>query len=518
MPIVTVSHLSFSFPQATAPTLRDICCEVEAGSLFLLLGPSGSGKTTLLRLLAAPVQPDGTKSGLICVHGTASFVPQRPEALLTCAKTPRSYLQAQLAHLPAEVAKRRLEETIGYFDLAPWLDLPTEQLSGGQRQLLCVTGALAAGAKLLVLDEPTAQLDPIAAGALVNLLRRLCRELCLTVILSEHRTEELFPMADQVGVLCDGILVTQGAPQAVAQHLLQAQQKNHACMTTPVRLHAALSLPGPCSITIGQCRAALERGQLTPVAPAPDSPHPPKPTVLELRRVWFRYEKDRPDVLRELSFSLHEGEIFAVVGGNGVGKSTMLGVLSGALRPYSGKVLLHGKPVHKDSDFLLVPQDPLPALGNAPLRQHWNGTEPLVREMGLDHLLDRSPERLSCGEIQRAAIALALRQAPQILLLDEPTRGIDPGFRDRLAKLLRRFAEQGVCMVIVSHDVEFCAEVAHRCALLFNGSLIAPGSPNEFFGGNAVYTTASNRIGRQWFPDAVTCTDLIRRCVAQLTP
>lgn len=518
MPIVTVSHLTFSFSQASKPALRDICCEVETGSLFLLLGPSGSGKTTLLRLLASHDQPAGTQSGTVCVHGTAYFVPQRPETLLAGVKTPRSYLESHLSQLSPEVAKRRMEETIGYFDIASWLDMPAGQLSGGQRQLLCMAGALAAGAKLLVLDEPTAQLDPIAAGALINLLRRLCRELCLTIILSEHRTEELFSMADQVGVLFDGALLAHGAPQAVAQYLLQTQQNCRACMTTPVRVHAALPLPGPCSITVGQCRAVLEQTQLSPTTPAPNAPAPPRPTVLELRRVWFRYQKDSPDVLKELSFSLHQGEIFAIVGGNGVGKSTVLGILSGALRPYSGKVLMRGKPIQRDSGFLLVPQDPLPTLEDAPLRLHWKESERLVQEMGLTGLLDRTPERLSCGEIQRAAIAMALRQAPPVLLLDEPTRGMDPGFRDHLAELLRQFAGQGHCVVVVSHDVEFCAEVADRCALLFDGALIASGSPNEFFGGNAVYTTASNRIGRQWFPDAVTCADFIDRCAAQLAP
>lgn len=506
MPIAQFNHVGYRYPDSGALALTDISFSLAPGTLALVAGASGSGKTTLLRLLAGQIKPT---AGEAHTAGQARLIPQRPEALFSPRQTPRQYLERLLEGLPPDTARQRLGETAGYFAMEPWLDMPTGQLSGGQRQHLAIAAALAQGGDLLVLDEPTAQLDPIAAGNLTALLRRLCRELGLTIVLSEHRTESLFALADQTVFLDRGRCIAQGPGQAVAETICRRYPALAPALPAPARVHLALNLGGPCPITVGQGRQMLARLSLTPQAAQEEPAARPCPRpVLSLRRVWFRYEHDGPDVLRELSLSLAPGEILAVAGGNGAGKSTMLQVLSGKLRPYRGTVSGGEK-------TLLLPQDPLPFLGSGPIGSRLSGE--LAAAFGLTELLNREPAALSCGEAQLAAAALALQQRPEVLLLDEPTRGVDPIRRERLAQALGEYARAGHSVLLVSHDVEFCAMVAHRCGLFFDGQLIAAGTPEFFFGGNFAYTTAANRMGRQWFPQAVTCPALIACCQQQLS-
>ena len=501
MPIAQFNHAAYRYPDSGAPALDDVSFSLEPGTLTLVAGASGSGKTTLLRLLAGQIKPT---AGEVHTAGQARLIPQRPEALFSPRQTPRQYLESLLDCLPPDTARQRLGETAGYFAMEPWLDKPTGQLSGGQRQHLAIAAALTQGGDLLVLDEPTAQLDPIAAGNLTALLRRLCRELCLTIVLSEHRTESLFALADQTVFLEQGRCIAQGSGQAVAETICRRYSALAPALPTPARVHLALGQEGVCPITVTQGREMLARLSLTPQAePAEPAARPCRRPVLSLSRVWFRYAKEGPDVLRELSLSLAPGEILAVAGGNGAGKSTMLQVLSGKLRPYRGTV-------SGGERTLLLPQDPLPFLGGGPISSRLSGR--LAAEFGLTELLNRQPSALSCGEAQLAAAALALQQQPEVLLLDEPTRGVDPIRRDRLAQALGEYAQAGHSVLLVSHDVEFCAMVAHRCGLFFDGQLIATGTPEFFFGGNFAYTTAANRMGRQWFPQAVTCPALIACC------
>lgn len=490
MPAVTVNNLTCR--RGPDFSLEDLSLELEAGSLNLIMGPSGCGKTTLLRCLEGTLTPD---EGTIRLEGAVRFVPQRPETVLLSYPTPRAYLLEMTRGLPL----RRLGETLGFFGLDALADKPMETLSGGQLQLTAVAGALASGADILALDEPTAQLDPITAADLIGLLRRLCRELNVTVLLSEHRTESLFSAADRVLVLDHGRAAAWGTPREAARTLTQTRHPLTPLLPAAAQLWAAAP-EGDCPITMTEGRAYLSRRGLPPKQPVPPAPlskipHP----VLSAERIWFRYTKDGQDILKELSLRLAPGETLVVVGSNGAGKSTLIRCLTGSLRPYSGKIT---------GSALELPQDPRPLFHGEPIGKRLR-ENPYLQALELENLLDRTTEELSCGQVQKAALALVLAQQASVLVLDEPTRGMDPISRNVLAQLLAEDRRKGRSHLIVSHDTEFCAMVSNRAAYLFDGAIIAQAEPLHFFRGNLAYTAAAGRIAGMQFPNVITVAELL---------
>lgn len=541
-----IRNVSFSYPGAACPALRDLNLTIHAGEFLTIAGQSGCGKSTLLRQLKTPLTPHGIRKGEVLFEGAPletvdlrtqtariGFVMQDPESQIVTDKVWHELaFGLESLGLDTPAIRRRVAEMAGYFGIETWFHRDVSELSGGQKQLLNLAAVMAMQPSVLILDEPTAQLDPIAATDFLETVCRINRELGVTVLLTEHRLEEALPMSDRVVVMDGGRIVACGLPVAVGKELQEMGHPMAQSLPTPLRVAAAA--PHACGqppVTVREGRAWLtayrESYGLGPVPPEPGCPLRTGTPALELEEIWFRYEKEAPDVLRGLSLRAYPGEILAVMGGNGAGKSTALSVASGLLRPLRGCVRVHGVPQGaggRMSRALLgvLPQNPQALFIKKTVREDLEDVlkqdaEPgllakTVRRCHIEALLDRHPYDLSGGERQRAALAKILLLSPGILLLDEPTKGFDSAFKAEFADILTSLAVEGVCVVMVSHDIEFCAKYAHHCVMLFDGMAVSEGTPRAFFGGNSFYTTAANRMARSILPGAVTAEDIIAAC------
>jgi energy-coupling factor transport system ATP-binding protein len=402
-------------------------------------------------------------------------------------------------------------------------------LSGGQKQLLNLASIMAMQPELLILDEPTSQLDPLAASDFLNTVRKINRELGTTVIITEHRLEDIFPYADRAIVMDSGKVIADDTPRNIGKRLYEQKADMFAAMPTPVRAFYGAEGEGDCPLTVREGRTWLSKHYPTPKInqlPAEMLAEKVENPALSLKELWFRYEKDSPDVLRGVSAEVPAGSLYAIVGGNGAGKSTALKAICGICKPYRGKVKVFGKPVEKYKSsqlfggcLAMLPQDPKSLFVKKTVREdlaEMTKDEQKLAEIAaiceIEHLLDSHPYDLSGGEQQRAALAKVLLTEPKLLLLDEPTKGIDNFFKEKLAKILCKLKEQGVTIVMVSHDVEFCARYADMVSMFFDGQILTTDTPRRFFGNNSFYTTAANRMSRHVFSMAVTGEDVVALC------
>lgn len=529
MELYRIENLTFTYLGAPSPALRGVSTALHAGEFVTLCGASGSGKSTLLRQMKTSLAPNGMRTGEVFFDGRAlsdcplreqaariGFVGQHAENQIVTDKVWHE-LAFGLENLgcPTQTIRLRVAEMAAFFGLEELFHRDTASLSGGQKQLLNLAAVLTMQPDVLVLDEPTAQLDPIAAEDFLSALARVNRELGTTILLSEQRLEEALPLSDRALVLAHGQLIADGSPREIVGQL-RAQGGDMLCaMPAAMRVWAAVGGGETCPVSVREGRAWLaEFARTHDVAAVPTAEFPPctGEIVAEMREVWFRYAPDAPDVLRGLSLHVRRGELTALLGGNGAGKSTALKLLAMLQKPYRGTVRACGK-------VALLPQDVQMLFAHKTVREELlesgAGAEETAKTAALcrlEGLLDRHPYDLSGGEQQRVALAKLLLTRPEILLLDEPTRGLDAAFKQTLARILKQLCARGMTVILVSHDVEFCAMHAARCALFFDGGILAAGAPREFFSRNRFYTTAANRIAREVLPDALTADDLIAAC------
>ena len=552
MECFTLQDLSFAYPDAQDKTLKGLSFSVHAGEFVTLCGPSGCGKTTLLRQLKPALAPHGVLNGTILFEGRPlsdlslreqssriGFVLQNPDNQIVTDKVWHE-LAFGLESLGYDTPtiRRRVAEMASFFGIEHWFYKDVSQLSGGQKQLLNLAAIMAMQPSVLVLDEPTSQLDPIAAADFLATVGRINRELGTTVICTEHRLEEVFPYSHRVLVMDGGSLIADGTPAQVGQALKQAGHRMFASMPTAMQIYAAVDNDLGCPVTVREGRDWLDAfSSATPLKEVPAEAIPARGSDIpaaKLEQAWFRYEQDSPDIAKGLDLEVYPGELLAVLGGNGAGKSTTLSLLAGIHKPYRGKVTLLGREKVQPEPGVLgvLPQDPKALFVKSTvgddlsevLKHTGLSKEEQAARLGrviglchLEHLLARHPFDLSGGEQQRAALAKVLLLQPRILLLDEPTKGLDVAFQEELAAILRRLTAAGVAIVMVSHDIGFCAKHAHRCALFFDGAIAAQGTPREFFSGNSFYTTAANRMARHLLPRAVTPEDVIAACGGRLS-
>ena len=520
---LTLRELNFTYPDGGAPALRNIDLNIAPGEFVVLCGPSGGGKTTLLRQLKPALAPHGARGGQILLGGEdiytldpraqasrIGFVLQHPEEQLVTDKVWHELaFGLESLGVPGPAIRRKVAEMAAFFGIQDWLHREVDSLSGGQKQLVALASVMALDPELLLLDEPTSQLDPVAASDFLATLGRLNRELGLTVILTEHRLEEALPLCHRALVLDGGALLADGTPAQVGRALLEGGHRMFRSMPTPMRVWAGAGGEGECPLTVGEGRLWLEerRSSLKPV-PLHGYARGGEPAV-RMDGVWFRYEEDSPDVLRDFHLEVPSGAIFALMGGNGAGKSTALTLAAGLRKPYRGEVRVRGR-------VGVLPQQPQSLFVRKTVREEledMGGDPAAVADLcEIGHLLNAHPFDLSGGEQQRVALAKILLLSPEILLLDEPTKGMDAAFKDKLAAVLQRLRNGGATILMVSHDVEFCAENADRCAMLFDGAIVSEGTPEEFFPGNRFYTTAAHRMARHLLPQAVTAEDVIASC------
>ncbi len=518
--------VSFAYPDRSQYAIHDLSLTICAGDLVVLCGPSGCGKSTLLRQLKPILAPHGKKSGEIFFEGQPldslsqraqaekiGFVQQSPDNQIVTDKVWHELaFGLESLGLDSSTIRKRVAEMASFFGIEGWFYKNVTDLSGGQKQLLNLASVMVMQPSVLILDEPTSQLDPIAASDFLATLGKINRELGTTVILTEHRLEEAFPLANKVAVMDKGKLLCVGNPVEVGKLLKAQGHSMFLAMPTAMRVWGAVESDSDCPITVRDGRQWLwdyARSHGLRNLPQEAIPVSSEQIAICAKELWFKYEKDAPDVVRGVDMRVHKGEFLAILGGNGTGKSTSLKLLSGLLKPYRGSVTVQGL-------VGVLPQDPQALFVKKTVRKDLEEIsqtiDEVVRLCRLEALLERHPYDLSGGEQQRAALAKVLLLAPDVLLLDEPTKGLDAEFKEVFAEILQTLLCRGVTIVMVSHDVEFCARYAHRCAMFFDGSIVTQASPRDFFGGNSFYTTSANRMARGVTPSAVTAEDLIEVC------
>ena len=536
MELFKIQNLTFTYPEQETPVLRDVSMTLRQGDFAVLAGPSGCGKSTMLRQLKTVLAPHGKKTGTILFNGTTldtvdnrtqaskiGFVLQDPDSQIVTDKVWHE-LAFGLESLGVDntTIRGRVAEMASFFGIQTWFHMEVTQLSGGQKQLLNLASIMVLQPDVLILDEPTSQLDPIAATDFLQTLGRINRELGTTILICEHRLEDVIPLANRLLILDKGKLIADSSPEGAFEILRLREHSMLHSMPTPMRIWSSLNWNTPCPLTVSDGRTQLTDWadehtiQQVPQRPVQDPTNAP---CIVLDEVWFRYEKDSPDILKSVSFKAYPGELLCILGGNGTGKSTTLSVLSGVRKPYRGKMTCTAKKV------TAMPQNPQMLLVKKNVREELLSVFPgkklhevadrigeMVSLCRLEGLLDRHPFDLSGGEQQRTALAKVLLQEPQILLLDEPTKGVDNDFKLVFAQILKELTNRGVCVIMVSHDVEFCAHYADRCGLFFDGSIMTIDAPQPFFAGKSFYTTAANRMARHLLPNAVTPEDVITAC------
>ncbi len=441
--------------------------------------------------------------------------------------------------IPTPVIRRRVAEMACFFGIDDWYRKKTTELSGGQKQLLNLASIMAMQPKLLILDEPTSQLDPIAASDFINTLVKINKELGLTILLTEHRLEDVFPVADRAFIMDKGKMLLMDPPREAGRKLkrLNADHKMLLGLPSALRIYHGLDAEdAQCPLTVRDGRTFLAdnyKNEIKRLSREKENIGE-KTVTMRMKDVCFRYEKDLPDVLDGVALTVYEGEIVSLLGGNGAGKTTLLNVISGAFKPYRGKIEIFGKRIQKYSgkelyvrNLASLPQNPQTVFIKMTVREDYDEIrhvmgyskeemkekiEETSELLGIHHLLDRHPYDLSGGEQQKAAIGKVLLLKPRFLLLDEPTKGIDAWSKMQLQKILKNLKKKGISILMVTHDVEFAAGVSDRCGLFFDHEITSVDTPEEFFCNNNYYTTAANRLSRQQYENAVTCEDVVESC------
>lgn len=588
MNFVEVKDFSFSYPECSHKVLEHVNLKIKEGTLNVVCGRSGCGKSTLLRQLKTVLAPAGNTSGQILYRGVSlkdtdhrtqsqeiGFVMQNPDNQIVTDKVWHE-LAFGLESLGCDNATIRLRvaEMASYFGIQQWFYKNVAELSGGQKQLLNLAAVMAMHPSLLILDEPTSQLDPIAASDFLETVKKINRDIGTTVLLTEHRLQDIIPYADRIFVMDEGGVFMDGTPREIGTALGRQKHGMFLSMPVPMQIYGETRSRLTCPLTVSQGRQWIqeyieEKGitkeqiqqanqRLAGSTHAQDNKlpgetagsegkgilaglksrnHTPEPAI-QMKGVWFRYEKDSPDVVRDLSLEVKKGEFYALVGGNGTGKSTTLSLLSRVHQPYKGRIYLEGKDLRSFKDNQLycgylgvMPQNPqsiflkktvledlYSVIGGKKekLSKEYNlsmkkekAIEGIVSLTHLNGLLDRHPYDLSGGEQQRLALAKVLLLRPKILLMDEPTKGMDAEYKEELGGILKKLQSHGMTIFMISHDVEFVAEYADTTGLFFEGNIVTSKKTRDFFAGNNFYTTAANRMARGLFPEAVTGKDVV---------
>ena len=575
MNLVEIKDFGFSYPESSRKVLEHVNLNIKEGTLNVIMGRSGCGKSTLLRQLKSVLAPAGEKEGEILYrniplrdtdHRTQSqeigFVMQNPDNQIVTDKVWHE-LAFGLESLGYDNATIRLRvaEMASYFGIQKWFYKNVSELSGGQKQLLNLASVMAMHPSLLILDEPTSQLDPIAASDFLETVKKINRDIGTT----EHRLQDIIPYADRVFVMDAGTLFLEGTPREIGTKLKEQHHGMFLSMPVPMQIYAGTESTLTCPLTVSeggqwireyieekgikkeqiqQANQRLERqGEKNKNETAGLFGHFKRqkentPPAIQMKDVWFRYEKDSPDVIQDLSLEVKKGEFYALVGGNGTGKSTTLSLLGRVHQPYSGRIYLDGKDLRSFSDRELyggylgvMPQNPQsiflkktvledlysviggkkekPSSEYPISMKKEKAIEGIVSLTHLEGLLNRHPYDLSGGEQQRLALAKVLLLRPKILLMDEPTKGMDAEYKEELGSILKKLQSHGMTIFMISHDVEFVAEYADTTGLFFEGNVVTSKKTRDFFAGNNFYTTAANRMARGLFPEAVTGKDVV---------
>ena len=551
MGLFEIDNLTFAYNGAEQNAVSGVSLCVNKGDFVLVCGKSGCGKTTLLRLLKPALAPVGKRTGSVMFCGTditklddrtaasaIGFVMQNPDDQIVTDKVWHE-LAFGLESLgeSSDVIRRRVAEICGFLGLTDICGKRTCELSGGEKQLLNLASVLVTSPDVVLLDEPTAQLDPIAASSFLQALKKLNEELGLTVVLVEHRLEESFAMANKVVIMDEGKVVFASSPEDIGE--LYNNDKL-VCdifegLPAAVRLFKATNGVGKCPLTVRDGKRYVEANFGKNMNDRYAVQGCKGDVAIEVANGYFRYERDGADVLDNLSLQVYANEILCIFGANGAGKTTLLRILAGTKRLYKGKYRLWGKKIKEYGNNLYrdnltaMPQNPqnlfvkntvradlaeLAALVGYGKTEQAQAFADVMAQTGVTDLAERHPYDLSGGEKQKVALAKVLLTRPKIVLLDEPTKGLDAYSKRQFAEVLAKLKADGKTVIVVTHDVEFAAVVADRCAMFFDGKIVSVADKYAFFAENRYYTTAFARITRENFADAVTFERAVELCNA----
>ena len=560
MEILRVDGLKFSYPNQLKKALNNINFSIDEGDFVLICGESGCGKSTLLRHLKPELSPHGQVSGDIYYYSQKindysskqiaseiGYVLQNPDSQIVTDKVWHELaFGLENMGLDTQSIRLRVAEMASFFGIQGWFRKNVNDLSGGQKQLLNLASIMAMQPKILILDEPTSQLDPIAAKDFIDTLVRINKELSTTIIMTEHNLEDIYSVCDKVIVMEDGKVICNDTNYKVVDIL--SGDKNHKMfksLPTPSKIYNQLNeyLEGASKspLTVKDCRQWLNDSmdevtitKLDDTETEINISKKDREIAIELKDVYFQYNKISEPTIRDLSFKVYKGEIYSILGGNGTGKSTTLSLVARQRKPQRGKIFINNIEMKKynnkslyENNLALLPQNPqslfvfetvkedleeVLILKNKDREYIDKEVKRVSKLLDIEHLLEHHPYDLSGGELQRAGMAKVMLLNPKIILLDEPTKGLDAYCKEKIGKMLMKLRDMGVTIVVVSHDIEFSARYSDRCAMFFDGSIVSEGTTKEFFLGNNFYTTVSNRIARNIFEDTLIYEDVVSLC------
>lgn len=528
-PIIELKQVSFYYPEGVTPALTQVDLAVPTGGFVLVCGPSGSGKSTLLKHMKSSQIPFGKGTGELLFKGkdletmelgesarSIGFVGQNPDNQIV-TDTVWHELAFGLENLgvPVEEIRKRTAETAQYFGMTEWFRQPVEALSGGQKQMLNLASVMVMQPEVLILDEPTAQMDPIGARRFFHTLKGLQQEIGTTIILSEQRLEEVMPLAQDLVYMENGQIVAQGPVQESLKILADYEKIKNKPLAMETSFPVALRVyiksrekeEETVPVSVGQGRQWLSGKRV--VTSEHKETYEETETVITVQGVDFSYEKGKK-VLEHLDWQVKKGSIYGLLGGNGAGKTTLMKLICGILKPRRGKIKTNGTVRYLVQNPLsifteITAEDELAVCcGRDP-----KAVEEMLEKMELTEFREQNPLDLSGGQQQRLALGKVLLTKPEILLLDEPTKGMDGGFKVKFGAMLGELKKQGITTVLVSHDMEFCAEYATYCGLMFDREIISFGPTREFFAENVYYTTAAARMTRGILKDCLVAEDIM---------
>ena len=542
MEIVQFKDYNFSYP--SKKILHNINLTVNQGDFVLICGPSGCGKTTLLMNLKNEIRPKGNEEGDILYNNenirkldkitSASeigFLFQNPENQFVC-DTVIQELSFGLENLgtPTDEIRSRIAEMTTFFGLNNVLHENIENLSGGQKQLINLCSLLILKPKLLILDEPTSQLDPIASHDFLTILRRLNEEFAITIIMTEHKIDNVFPLVNKVVFIENGTIKEISKPNEIPlnnwDHPIFS---NYLPSTSLIHLLFKKHYPFiesdniPISINDGLNsmdnfnQTLIERKNTTipeeyehlnnPITLKENS----NESIMNCKNIWFSYDGNEI-ITKNVSFDVKKGEFISILGGNGSGKSTLMQIISKIQKPLKGKVNYA-----KNISISYVHQNPLVHIEEESVAKELNienrdnideKTLKLLKFFKIEDLLDNHPYDCSGGEQQKIVIVKALLTNPDILFLDEPTKGLDPIFKEELGQKFKELQNNGLTIIMITHDMDFAADYSERAFFLFDGSIQIDSNPKELFSNNKFYTTFTNRMVKNYLPKCITLKDL----------
>ncbi|MBQ8766291.1 MAG: ATP-binding cassette domain-containing protein, partial [Clostridia bacterium] len=515
-------------------------------------GKSGSGKSTLLRILKPELTPNGKISGEIKLFNkndlshresaeSIGFLLQNTE-YQTVTHTVLSELAFGLENLgyDSKTIRLRIAEISAYFSLENIIDKKISELSGGQKQIVCLASIVTMHPKAIILDEPTSQLDPVSSVSFLEILQKLCRENGITIIMTEHRLENVIGLADRVIIMENGEIISDCPPQKISKELLNENEFASCSMPVPMRLFAQLDVNENLPTNVSQAHNML--GELLDEKVKYSNPQRDKRNLsetisVEMKNVWYAYNNSGY-VLKNMNLKIKKGSFTALMGANGAGKTTALSLMSGLLDCKSGMIKLFGKDIKKyrnqeiyNGMIAVLPQKCESLFAGNTIREDlecvlkFSGYKKSDITKKIDevseftqihHLLDRHPYDVSGGELQKAALAMILLKEPRIIFLDEPTKGMDNLFKKLFADKIHNLCSNGVTVIMVSHDTEFCAEYCDECAMIFDGMCVSQENKYDFFAQNYFYTTSANKIARNIFPSAITQRQVLDLCKRNL--